>query len=48
LLTATEISKAKAKDTAYQITDGRGLYLWVTPTGEKLWRWKYCFEGGES
>jgi len=29
------------------MTDGRGLYLTVTPAGGKLWRWKYRFEGVE-
>ena len=27
--------------------DGGGLYLWVKPTGGKLWRWSYRFEGKE-
>ena len=45
MLTDTEIRKAKSKATAYQMTDGRGLFLWVTPTGGKLWRWKYRFDG---
>jgi integrase len=29
------------------MTDGRGLFLWVTPTGGKLWRWKYRFDGAQ-
>jgi integrase len=45
LLTDTEIRKAKPQSAAYQMTDGRGLFLWVTPTGGKLWRWKYRFDG---
>jgi hypothetical protein len=45
LLTDTEIRKAKARAKAYQMTDGRGLFLCVTPTGGKLWRWKYRFNG---
>jgi integrase len=45
LLTEIEIRKAKTKQTSYQMTDGRGLFLWVTPSGGKLWRWKYRFEG---
>jgi integrase len=45
LLTDTEIRKAKAKAAAYQMTDGRGLFLLVTPTGGKLWRWKYRYQG---
>jgi integrase len=27
--------------------DGGGLYLWVKPTGGKLWRWSYRFDGKE-
>lgn len=46
-LTATEISKAKPKPTAYRMSDGRGLYLLVTPAGSKLWRWKYRYKGAE-
>ncbi len=29
------------------MSDGGGLYLFVTPPGGKLWRWKYRFEGRE-
>lgn len=46
-LTDTEIRKAKAKASAYRMSDGGGLYLWITPPGGKLWRWKYRFEGRE-
>ena len=46
-LTDTEIRKAKAKTSAYRMSDGGGLYLFVTPPGGKLWRWKYRFEGRE-
>lgn len=46
-LTDTEIRKARAKDAAYRLADGGGLYLWVTPAGGKLWRWKYRFDGQE-
>jgi integrase len=46
-LTDTEIRKAKAKDSAYRMSDGGGLFLWITPPGGKLWRWKYRFEGRE-
>ncbi len=45
LLSDIKIRQAKPKEAAYQITDGRGLFLWVTPTGGKLWRWKYRFGG---
>ncbi len=40
-LTDIEIKKAKAKEKPYKISDGGGLYLWVTPTGGKFWRWAY-------
>jgi hypothetical protein len=29
------------------MTDGRGLFLWVTPKSAKLWRWKYRFNGAQ-
>jgi len=43
-LTDTEIRKAKAIDKAYRMSDGGGLYLWVTAAGGKLWRWAYEFD----
>jgi integrase len=46
-LTDTVIRKAKTKDAAYRLSDGGGLYLWISPTGGKLWRWKYRFDGRE-
>jgi hypothetical protein len=46
-LSDTEIKRAKARDRAYRISDGSGLFLWVTPPGGKLWRWGYVFEGKE-
>lgn len=30
-----------------RLTDSGGLYLEVVPSGSKLWRWKYRFEGAE-
>ena len=46
-LTDTQARKAKPGPKAYRISDGGGLYLLVTPTGSKLWRWKYRFGGVE-
>jgi integrase len=46
-LTDTGIRKAKAKAKAYRMSDGGGLYLFVTTPGGKLWRWKYRFDGRE-
>ena len=46
-LTDTEIRKAKVKASAYRMSDGGGLYIWITPPGGKRWRWKYRYEGEE-
>jgi integrase len=46
-LTDTEIKKAKPNEKAYRMSDSGGMYLWVTPSGGKLWRWAYKFEGKE-
>jgi integrase len=46
-LTDTEIRKAQAKERAYKMGDARGLFLFVTAAGGKLWRWKYRKDGAE-
>jgi hypothetical protein len=46
-LTELKIRNAKAMDQPYRLADGGGLYLYVSPAGGKLWRWKYRFEGKE-
>ena len=46
-LTDAEIRKAKPAATAYKLSDGGGLFLWVASTGGKLWRWKYRIDGKE-
>jgi len=46
-LTDTEIRRSKPAETSYKISDSGGLHLLITPTGGKLWRWKYRFEGAE-
>ena len=46
-LTDTEIRKSKPTDKPYRLADSGGLFLWITPAGGKLWRWKYRFEGAE-
>jgi integrase len=43
MLTDTTIKKAKPKAKPYKLHDERGLYLIVTPTGSKWWRFKYVF-----
>jgi len=46
-LTVTEIKNAKPKEKNYKLSDGRGLFLLIKPTGSKLWRLKYRFNGKE-
>jgi len=46
-LTDTAIKRARANDKPYRMSDSGGLFLWVTPAGGKLWRWKYRHEGLE-
>ena len=43
-LTDTEIKRAKPANEPYRMADTGNLYLWVTPSGGKLWRWAYRFE----
>jgi integrase len=40
-LTDTSIRNAKPKDKPYKLYDERGLFLQVTPSGGKWWRFKY-------
>lgn len=37
--------QAKPRDSSYPLSDGGGLFLWVTPAGGKSWRWQYRFGG---
>ena len=46
-LTDTEVRRAKSQDKPYRMSDGGNLFLWVTPSGGRLWRWTYQFEGKE-
>lgn len=48
VLPLTEAQCKHAKHVAggrNRLFDGGGLYLEVTPTGSKLWRWKYRYDG---
>lgn len=47
MLTAAKIKTAKKKEKAYKISDAQGLYLFISPAGGKLWRFKYRFGGKE-
>lgn len=46
-LTDLQVIKAKPKTKQYKLFDGGGLFLLVTPSGGKLWRLKYRFDGKE-
>lgn len=44
-LTALGVKSAKPRHKPYKLSDEKGLYLLVTPTGSKLWRFDYRFAG---
>jgi hypothetical protein len=46
-LTDTAVKKAKPGPRPVKLSDGKGMYLLVNPTGSKLWRWKYRVLGKE-
>ena len=46
-LSATQIKNAKAKPKLYKLYDEKGLYLEITPKGNKWWRFKYRFNNKE-
>ena len=37
-LNATEVKNAKPKDKEYRLSDGQGLQLRVSPSGDKQWQ----------
>jgi integrase len=47
MLTETAIKNAKPKEKKQKLSDAGGLYLEVTPTGSKIWRMKYRYDGKE-
>jgi integrase len=38
MLTVRAIEAAKPREKGYKLTDGAGLYLYITPSGSKSWR----------
>lgn len=46
-LTDTEIKRAQPQAKPYRLADSGGLSLEVSPSGGKLFRWKYRFERKE-
>jgi hypothetical protein len=47
MLTDTACKNAKPRDKAYKLSDEKGLYLEIMPTGSKYFRLKYRFESKE-
>jgi integrase len=43
-LTAVAVDHAKGRAKPYKLADERGLYLLVTPKGQRYWRFNYRFE----
>ena len=47
MLTNIKIKTAKTKDKVYKMFDTNGLYIEIRPSGKKIWRVKYSFNGKE-
>lgn len=46
-LTDIKLQKSKPREKPFSLFDGGGLYLLITPSGGKLWRFKYRFDNKE-
>jgi integrase len=46
-LTDLKLRNLTTRDRPYKVADGNGLYVLVSPTGLRAWRWKYRFAGRE-
>ena len=46
MLTEITVKQAKARDKIYRLSDQGGLYLEITTTGNKYWRYKYRIAKG--
>jgi Arm DNA-binding domain len=47
MLSDIKIRNSKPREKTYKIYDTRGLYMIVTPTGRRWWRFKFRFGGKE-
>jgi integrase len=45
MLTEAKVRAARPRPKPYKLTDTNRLFLLVTPSGGKLWRWGYTFDG---
>lgn len=48
MLSALEVRNAKPKDKPYKLTNAKGLYLYIAPSGTKTWRYRYTIAGKET
>jgi hypothetical protein len=46
-LTDPIIKAAKPKDKRYSLPDGKGLVLYIQPSGDKWWRYRYYYQSKE-
>lgn len=46
-LSVLTVKAAKPKSKPYKLADEKGLYLEISPSGGKWWRYKYRFDGKE-
>lgn len=47
MLTEASIRALKPRPKPFKVSDGRGLFVLVSPTGGRLWRFRYSFAGRE-
>jgi hypothetical protein len=47
MLSDTKLRALKPKDKPYRVYDARGLYIQVSTSGARLWRFKYKFDNKE-
>lgn len=47
MLTVKQIDAAKPAEKSYRLADAGGLFLFVPPSGKKVWRLRYRFDRKE-
>lgn len=45
MLSDIKLRTLKPKDKAFKLADYDGLYIYVTPTGGRSWRFDYRYQG---
>ncbi len=44
-LTTTSLQRARPREKPYKLSDRDGLYLLIEPSGSRVWRMNYRFQG---